>query len=251
MFYCSSYKLLAMITAIFLRFSLTWAIICFVTICSFSQNIPVFHITMGSRASSQYYEEEFKRIGNYKVKGNSYLLKGANVSDLFTTLGYGVNMPLVFDTYTQDVSVMKEDKKNIVTLSFEELDSFVVKVDMDKSFSQPATFVNAGKIEPGKKMYLERLATGAKFGLYKSYQAQMQRAAMDIAQTNLMEFEITSEYFYLPAGGTEFIKIKQNLSTLKKQFSSETQGLKLLANTSKENLESNLVYFFDFLNSKN
>lgn len=235
----------------FRRLNFIFLILSFLGSKAFAQVLMVFESNILSRATTQFYEEEFKRIGNYRVKGNSYLLKGENFSDLFSTQGNGLRIPLVFDTYTQEVSVMKEDKKNIVILSFEEVDSFVVKLDMDSRFSQPATFVNAGRIEPGKKMYLERLVAGARFGLYKSYQAQMQRAALDIAQTDLMEFEITSEYFYLPAGATEFIKIKQNLSTLKKQFSSETQGLKLLTNITKENLERNLMYFFNFLNSKN
>lgn len=239
-----------MITAIFLRFNLTLAILSFVTISSFSQNIPVFPITMGSRASSQYYEEEFRQIGNYKVRGNSYILKGANVSDLFTTLGYGVNMPLVFDAYTQDVSVMQEDKTKIITLGMDEVDSFVVKIDSDKRFASPTTFINASKIEPGKKMYLERLAMGPKFGLYKGYSAEMQRATMDIAQNNVMQFEIISDYYYLPAGDKKFTKIRQNLGALKKQFSAETEALKLLSNTTKENIEEKLTLFFEFLNSK-
>ncbi|MES2779945.1 MAG: hypothetical protein V4651_08635 [Bacteroidota bacterium] len=205
---------------------------------------------MRSKATSQFYQEEFQRIGNYKVKGNSYLLKGANVSDLFTTLGFGVNMPLVFDTYTQNVSVMQENKKDIVTLSFEELDSFFVKIDNDKKFTQPVTFINANKIEPGKKMYFQRLADGSKYSLYKSYKADMQRAALDLAQTNVMEFVINSEFYYLPKGATQFVKIKPNLTTLKKQFAAETEALQVLNNTTKENFEENITFFFDLLNSK-
>ena len=225
-------------------------VLCFATSSLSAQDMMVFQSNMRSKATSKFYAEEFQRIGNYKVKGNSYLFKGANVSDLFTTLGYGVNMPVVFDTYTQKVSVMQANKTDIVTLSFDELDSFIVKIDNDKRFTRPATFINANKIEPGKKLYLERLATGAKYSLYKSYKAEMERAALDVAQTNLMEFQIRSEFYYLPAGASEFIKIKPNLSSLKKQFANDPDALKLLANTTKEKLEEDLTFFFDVLNSK-
>ena len=215
-----------------------------------AQDMMVFQSNMRSKGTSQFYEEEFQRIGNYKVKGNSYLLKGTNVSDLFTTLGYGVNMPLVYDAYTQNVSVMQENKKDIVTLSFEELDSFMVKIDHDKRFTQPAVFINATKIEPGKKIYLQRLTNGPKYSLYKSYKADMRPAALDLAQTNVMEFEIVSEYFYLPAGAHQFVKIKSNWSSLKKQFAAETAALQVLNTLTKENIDDTLSFFFDILNSK-
>jgi hypothetical protein len=214
-----------------------------------AQDMMVFQSNMRSKATSQFYQEEFKRIGNYKVKGNSYLLMGANVSDLFTTLGFGVNMPLVFDTYTQEVSIMQENKTDIIKLSLEELDSFFVKIDNDKKFAQPAFFINASKMEAGRKMYLQRLTSGAKYSLYKSYRAELRPAALDVAQTNVKEFEITSEYFYLDNETKKtFIKIKPNTASLKKQFTDDTAALALLDNTNKENLEEHLVSFFDKLN---
>lgn len=221
----------------------------FNSFCS-AQEMMVSQPNVLTRAMGQLNREEFQRVGIYKVKGNSYVLEGANVSDIYTTGGFGNNLPLVFDAYSQKVSIIQANKTDIATLSFEELDSFVVKTDNDKRFYRPTLFINAAKIEPGNKKFFERLLQGPKYGLYKSYKADMRKATSDLAQTNIMEFEIVSEYFYLPAGAHEFVKIKPNLSGLKKQFALETEALQVLNSSTKDNFQDNLVVFFEVVNAK-
>ena len=213
-------------------------------------DMTIFQSNMRSKAANRFYEEEFQRIGAYKVKGNSYLLKGKNVVDLYTTLGYGTNMPLVFDTYTQQASILLENQKDMVSLSHEELDSFIIKVDNDGKFTEPAFFINAGKIDASKKLYLQRLTNGSKYNLYKSFIAEMRPAAMDIAQTNVKEFEIVSEYYYLDMTSKEsFIKIKPNTKNLKEFFKDQKAALDILNAKTSDKLELKLVAFFNKINS--
>lgn len=212
-------------------------------------DMTIFQSNMRSKAANRFYEEEFQRIGAYKVKGNSYLLKGKNVVDLYTTLGYGTNMPLVFDTYTQQASILLENKIDIVALSQEELDSFIIKVDNDGKFTEPAFFINASKIDASKKLYLQRLTNGSKYNLYKSFIAEMRPAAMDIAQTNVKEFEIVSEYYYLDMASKEsFIKIKPNTKNLKETFKEQKAALDILNIKTSQNLELKLIAFFNKIN---
>jgi hypothetical protein len=220
---------------------------------SAQNQVTIFPSNTRSRATSQFYQEEYQRIGNYQVKGNSYFLKGANISDIFTTLGYGTNVPIVFDAHTQQPSILLENKKDMVKLSFEELDSFIVKVDNEKEkvFTEPVIFINASKIEKGFKMYLQRLTSEAGYNLYKSYKAEMKPAALDVAQTNLMQFEISSEYFYLDtsaSGKKSFVKIKSNAEALKKKFSDKKDAVEILKDLNKENMERLLVTFFEKIN---
>ncbi len=225
-------------------------ILCFVCFVSRAQNMMTFQQNILTRAIGQINREEFQRIGIYKVKGNSFVLSGKNVSDVYTTGGDGMNQTLMFDAHTQNVSILQENKTDIATLTLDELDSFIVKVDNDGRFYRPAIFINASKIEAGKKIYMERLEQGPRYALYKSYKAEMRKATQDLAQTNIMEFEIVSEYFYLPFGANEFVKIKSNLSSLKKQFVLETEAVKILSSSNKENFQDNLTVFFQTLNSK-
>jgi len=239
-----------MITTTFLRHLVLCLFLCFLTSITIGQDMMVFQSNMRSKSTSQLYQEEFQRIGNYKVKGNSYLLKGANVSDLFTTLGFGVNMPLVFDAYTQQASILLENKKDIVALNQEELDSFYIKVDNDGKFTEPAFFINASKIDASKKLYLQRLTNGLKYNLYKSFIAEMRPAAMDLAQTNVKEFEIVSEYYYLDMVSKEsFIKIKPKAKNLKEIFKEQKAALDILNTMSSESLELKLIAFFDKINT--
>lgn len=223
----------------------------FLPIFTSAQQITIFPSNTRSRATSQFYQEEFQRIGNYQVKGNSYLLKGANISDIFTTLGFGTNVPVVFDAYTQQPSILLENKKDMVKLSLEELDSFIVKIDNEKKFTEPVIFINASKIESGKKMYLQRLTNEPGYNLYKSYKAEMKPAALDVAQTNVMQFEIISEYFYVDtstSGKRSFVKIKANAESLKKKFSDKPAAVELLKDITKEKLEETLIAFFEKVN---
>jgi hypothetical protein len=213
-------------------------------------DMTIFQSNMRSKAISKYYDEEFQRIGAFKVKGNSYLLKGANITDLFSTLGFGTNLPIVYDSYTQQVSILLENKTDIVNLSMDELDSFFVKVDNDNRFTQPALFINASKIDASKKFYLQQLTSGSQFNLYKLFKAEMRPAAMDIAQTNVKEFEIVSEYYYLDMKlKGSFVKIKPNTKSLKEDFKEQTAALDLLNSSSGKVLEDRLILFFDKINS--
>lgn len=232
------------------------AIVCCmqVSIQSMAQGeITVFNSNMRSKAANQFYEEEYRRVGVYKVKGNSYLMKGNNVSDLFSTLGYGTNLALVYDTYTQQVAVMQPDKKSVINLSLDEVDSFYMKVDNDKLLTGPMMFKNMTKIDPSVKSYMQELVQGGKYSLYKSYYADMKNAALDVAQTNLKEFEIRSDFYFVDnskGADKKVIKIKSNMKSLKEYFKADPDALKILDNAAFAQLEQKLIAFFDTVNAK-
>jgi hypothetical protein len=232
------------------------------TVCLLNTSIPsiaqggeitVFNSNMRSKAANKFYEEEFRTVGVYRVKGNPYLMKGNNVSDLFSTIGYGANLSLVYDTYTQQVAVMQPDKKSVVNLSLDEVDSFYMKIDNDKVLTGPMMFKNMTKIDPSVKSYMQELVQGGKYSLYKSYYADMKNAAMDVAQTNLKEFEIRSDFYFVDnskAADRKLVKIKGNLKNLKEYFKAEPEALKILDNDAFALVEQKLMAFFDTLNAK-
>jgi hypothetical protein len=207
-------------------------------------DMTVFKSNMRSRATSQFYQEEFQRIGAYKVKGNSFFLKGNNVTDLHSTLGYGVNLPIIYDTYSQKLSILQENRKDVVQLLNDEVDSFRVKVDKDLNNTTPMLFVNAEKTDPSKKFYLQKLTNGRKYNLYKHYWADMKPAAMDVAQTNVMEFKIVSDFYYADAAekGT-FTKIKPNMKGLKEKFKDNQDATNVL--NSDKSMEDKLLWLFN------
>ncbi|MCP9753311.1 hypothetical protein EGI32_20350 [Ferruginibacter sp. HRS2-29] len=192
--------------------------------------------------------DEFVNVGAFKVKGNSYVLKGANKSDIYTNLGFAADMPLVYDANTQTVSVLQEDHSKVVDIKLDQLDSFSVKLTNDDIavVSAPAFFVNASRYEPSKKYYLQRLTNGSKFNLYKLYKTELRPAALDLAQTSLREFEITPEYYYMDMSTRkEFVRIRKE-GTLKKDFKDNAAALQALSVDAKTELK--YVRFFDALN---
>ena len=217
-----------------------------------AQDMVIFQSNMRSKAANKFYEEEFRTVGTYKVKGNSYLMKGNNVSDVFTTLGYGINMGLVFDTYTQQVGVMQEDKQSVINLSFNELDSFYMKVDNENKLKGPVMFRNMTKIDPSMQYYMQELVNGNKYKLYKSFYADMVNASNNIAQTNLREFEIRSDYYYIDnskEGKGKVIKLKANMKGLKDIFKDNPAVLKVISDYPSKNNEEKLVAVFETANA--
>ncbi len=211
-------------------------------------DMTVFQSNMRSKATSQFYREEFVRIGAYKVKGSPLLLKGNNVTDLYSTLGFGTNLPIIYDCYTQKLSILQENGTDIVELMNDEVDSFKVKIDKDINNTVPMLFINAEKIDASKKMYLQQLTNEKRYNLYKHYIADMKPAAMDVAQTNVMEFKMVNEYYLLDHSSKgSFVKIKSNGKSLKEQFKDNKEALKTLDRD--QPLETKLLLFFGQVNN--
>lgn len=217
-------------------------------VSSNAQDMVVFQSNMRSKAANKFYEEEFRTVGTYKVKGNSFLLKGNNVSDIFTTLGYGVNLGLVFDTHTQHVAVMQPDKTSVIDLAFDEIDSFYLKIDYSNKLKGPVMFRNMTLIDPSLQFYMQELVNGRNYKLYKSYYSELINASTNIAQTNLKEFEIRSDYYYIDCtqeGPLKPIKIKTNMKNLKEIFNNNESVLNILSNYTSGNREEKLIAVFE------
>jgi hypothetical protein len=224
------------------------SLVLFASMSSHAQvtDMTIFQSNMRSKATNQFYQEEFRRVGSYKVKGSSLLLKGHNVTDLYSTLGYGTNLPIIFDCYTQKLSILQENGTDVIQLTNDEVDSFRVKIDKDINNSVPMLFINAEKIDPSRKMFLQQLTNEKRYNLYKHYLADMKPAAMDVAQTNVMEFKIVDEYYFLDNNEGSFVKIKPNGKSLREQFKDKKEALKTL--DSALPLETRLRLFFGQVN---
>ncbi len=217
----------------------------------YAQEVVIFQSNMRSKAANRMYEEEFRTVGSYKVKGNSYLFKGKNVSDIFTTLGYGANMGVVYDTYSQQFGVIQPDGASVINLSLEEVDSFYFKIDKEGHFKGPAMFRNVSRFDASQNKYMQELVNGPKYKVYKHYYAELENASGNIAQSDLKQFEIKSDYYfidYTARGEKVLVKIKPNLKGLKAYFKSSS-SLNILDQSGILTTEEKLISFFDSLNS--
>ena len=211
------------------------------SLSTFAQDVTIF--TSGSRnnATAQYYREDYQRIGVYKVRGTPYVLKGANLCDVYTPLGLAKNLPIVFDAYTKDVNVLLENSVNMVKLNPADVDSFIVLKDNGNGFAPGVVFLNAEKIDPSVKLYMQRIANGPKLQIYKAFTTELRPAAMDVAQTNVREFEIMGEYYFRQGNSKELVKVKKNLKSLQAIYKDSPAALKALKDVSKSDFENALA----------
>lgn len=196
--------------------------------------------------------EEYRMMGNYRVKGNSMLLRGSNATDVFMSQGYAKNVNVVYDTYNQNFSVLVDNNSQMLHINFSDLDSFRVNKDTAGLTSLPATFINASRIDKSKKFFVQRLVSGKRYILFKSYKSEMVPSSGDIAQTNLQAFEMTNDYYVLDMTDLNkgFRKVKGNKNTLRSELKGNAAALAILENASfnDENKEMDLVRFFSQIN---
>jgi hypothetical protein len=193
----------------------------------------------------------YRTIGVYRVKGSSSFLRGSNSTDVFMNVGYARNVNVVWDTYNQKFGVLVDNETKLLNLEFNDIDSFRVNKDTLNQLGTPAIFVNASRQDQKKKFFVQRLANGTKYGLYKSYKSEMVPAADNIAQTNLQQFESKSEYYYLdnthPKG---YKKLKANANFLREEFKGNAKAQTFLANANfdNDNKEAKMIAFIESLN---
>ncbi|MCP9753312.1 hypothetical protein [Ferruginibacter sp. HRS2-29] len=194
--------------------------------------------------------EAYRTMGVYRVKGSSAFLRGANATDVFMNVGYARNVNVVWDTYDQKFGVLIENDTKLLNLEFSGVDSFQVNKDTFGKLGTPSMFVNASRLDGKKKFFVQRLTNGNKFGLYKSYRSEMVPASDNIAQTNLQQFELKNEYYYVDNSAPKgYKKLKPNANFLREEFKGNAKAQAFLANASfDDNKEAKLIAFIDALN---
>ena len=99
---------------------------------------------------------------------------------MYTPLGLAKNLPIVFDAYTKDVNVLLENSVNMVKLNPADVDSFIVHKDNGNGFAPGVVFLNAEKIDPSVKLYMQRIANGPKLQIYKAFTTELRLSLIHI-----------------------------------------------------------------------
>ncbi len=189
----------------------------------------------------------YRNIGGLEVKGNTMILFGNNITDVYTPMGIGVNLPVRFDSYDQQFSIVKEDRQSEIILNWNEVDSFFVKIDSNNISKGPRFYINSKYVDPSQNLFLERLVNGAKYNLYNAYHTETKRATMDIAQTNKQEFVIMNDFYYTTADNPKtLVKIKSNFKNLTGLTSDG--NILFLLNDKYYDKETRVMSFFNELN---
>ncbi len=198
-------------------------------------------------------EQTHRQIGNYKVKGSSYLFKNVFRITVFKGNATISSNNATYDTYFQKVEIIDSTGKTI-EFRTEDVDSFKVVdyLDPDKGLINK-TFLNPSLADPSKRIFLEKLVAGSKISFYKTYNSTLEDYSSGFAQTiGFKQFRTTEEYFYSTlTAPNNLIKIKFSDYELNRVLS----GVSKIKFPPKDNLyddpEYTLIIFVKSLNENN
>jgi hypothetical protein len=188
-------------------------------------------------------------IGNFKVVGSPYYFGSKLIGKLFTKEKAGYDVLLRYDIYNQAVEFFSSiSQTEPLVKEAGEVDSFMIR--KDSLIKEDIWFIYGPLVGATDKAYYQLITAGKVFNLYKKYGAELGIVSTNYIQSDLRQFDLYYNYYYLDLKTRELKKLKTNVKALKKEF----QPYKDISSAIDEkqfsvNQEIDLKRIFDFLNN--
>ncbi len=191
-----------------------------------------------------------RQIGNYKVKGSSYLFNDTFITTVFYNGVFFTGNKATYDTYFQKIENI-DNASQMSVFNLADVDSFkVFYTDKETGIIYNKIFINSKMVDSSKNTFLEKVATGAKFSLYKIYTSTLEDYVATYAQTTgYKQFKQSTEYYYMTPEVKKLIKIKLTEKDLRKALGSQANSL--FNDSFSENPEYSALNIINTLNAKN
>jgi hypothetical protein len=191
-----------------------------------------------------------RQIGNYKVKGSSYLFNDTFTTTVFYNGSFFAGNKATYDTYFQKVENI-DNASQMSVFNLADVDSFkVFYTDKETGIVYNKIFINSKLVDSAKNTFLEKVAEGAKISLYKSYTCTLEDYVATYATTTgYKQFKQVTEYYYLTPETKKLVKIKLTEKELKKAFGGQANSL--FSDSFSDDPENNAVNIINTLNAKN
>jgi hypothetical protein len=185
----------------------------------FAQTDMAYNPLLALNFSGNDQGQTHRQIGNYKIKGSSYLFDNVFQVTVYHNNQIFSGKKATYDTYYQKVE-NADEAGNITAFELSDADSFkIVYTDAENGNSYNKAFIHSSIAAPSfnKPVFLEKLATGSKFSLYKLYTSTLEDYVSSIVQTTgYKQFKQKTEYYYVSPETKELTKLKLTESDLKK-----------------------------------
>ena len=194
--------------------------------------------------------DSYMRIKNYKVIGSPYLFGQKNKGDLFANGETAFNIELSYNTYNNEIEFYSaSNPKQPLTKEVQQVDSFIIHKNPGAGINEHLKFINSKLISDDDKEFYQVIQKGNKFDLYKKYSAQLGIVSTNYIQSELRQFDLNYEYYFLDIKTKELKKIKLTNTWFNKEFSGNTYVTSLLQSDQlKINPEKVLIEIFSVFN---
>jgi len=192
----------------------------------------------------------YTRVNNYKVTGTSYLYGEKNKGDIFSKTEKGLDVLLSYDTYTQNIYFFPSANATIsFTKEPSSVDSFRIKKNSNINLEEDICFIYGAILGSTDKCYYQEVFKGKKISLYKKYSAELGLVTTNILQSDLRQFNILVDYYYMDSTGKAIKKLKVSAKNIAKEFAA-IKDLSSFINSDEltVNKEKELARIFEELN---
>lgn len=190
--------------------------------------------------------DKYYVISNYKVVGSPYLFGGNQTGNIYSSSEKGIEIKLSYNTYLQNIEF--SSGWQTLTKDISDLDSFELNKD-GNNIIENMVFINPKFINSVDKNFFQVITKGGQFNLYKKYSGSLDIVSTNYVQSNLRQFVMVVDYFYLNIKDGSLKKLKVNKKALAKEFSSKTEVSTFLETANlTSNTENALKSLFVFLN---
>jgi hypothetical protein len=194
-------------------------------------------------------EGTYQQIGNFKVTGTSYLFGERLKGGVYTQTEKSDNVKIGFNTYTQSLDVYIDDTRSLSKQSTE-VDSFTIYGGQSDFLKNNLLFYSGRLINPSAKGFFQVLQTGKNFNLYKSYNSTLDIVSTNYIQSDLRQFSMEYNYWYLDVKSNQFKKLRASRKKIIDEFKSVTDLSPFTDNDElNSNPEASLRKIFNVLNN--
>ncbi len=166
------------------------------------------------------------RVGNYKVIGTPFLF-GERVRGNISATGETThNIFLNYNTYNQKLEFFLSENPQV---AFEKdaatVDSFEFQQNTFLGLNEGMNFINGKYAGADDKVFLRVMYSGKKYNLYKKYKSVLGVVTTNYIESELRQFDLTTEYYYYDEVTRKYKKLKASYSSIMKEFGEDVEAL--------------------------
>jgi len=191
------------------------------------------------------------RIDNYKVTGTPYFMGERHPAILFIKGEGSFNTRLSYNVYKQELEFYTKTNPNTPLIKeWELVDSFILHPSDNSTFVTDIKFLGGTVLGSNEKVFFREMYLGTKYSLYKRYRVELAFVSGAYVKSDLREFDLIGEYYYMDESSKKLIKLKNNFGAVKKEFKNiKDISTATSADEYKKNSDACLRKAFALLNS--
>ena len=164
--------------------------------------------------------DSYMRIKNYKVIGSPYLFGQKIKGDLFAKGETATNIELSYNTYNNEVEFYsKSNSSQPLIKEVHQVDSFTIYKNPAAGVNENIHFINGSFLFDDGKSFYQVIQKGQHCDLYKKYSGELAVVSTNYIQSELRQFDLGYNYYYLDHKNKKLNKLKVSNSGLTKEFS--------------------------------